>query len=324
MVSGKSATRSADANSALSSKRVLRMIKHNWSWYLFILVPVVGVIVFNFYPLAEVIRLSFLNARGGFIGTVNYEILFEDSLFRVSVVNTIYMGVLGIILNLPLAFILAVMLNRIRRGQSFFKMIFLLPIIMSMVSVVMIFKFIFSPDPAGIVNSFLALFGVEPQLWIASPAQARETVVMMAVWKNLGYNVILFFAGLQSVPEEYYEAASIDGANEAHKIWHITLPCIKNTMIFVYITTCIAVLRRFTEVYAISSEYGYPGNALMTIILYIYRQSFSTLFFQDIGRGSAAGVVLFIIIMLITALNFLVIDRDEAGIKVSRRRRRRI
>jgi len=307
-------------------KRLLRVLKQNWSWYLFIFIPVFGVIVFNFYPLITVIRLSLLNARGGFVGMVNYELLFEDNLFRASVANTLYMGVLGIVLNLPLAFMLAVMLNRVGRAQGFFKVVFLLPIIMSMVAVAMTFKFIFSPDPAGIINSFIGIFGIEPQGWIANPAQARETVVIMAVWKNLGYNVILFFAGLQAVPEEYYEAASLDGANEAQKIWHVTLPCIRNTMIFIYITTAIMVLRRFTEVYAISSEYGYPGNALMTVILYIYRQSFSTLFFQDIGRGSAAAVVLFIITMVITGINFVVVDRTDDGSKVSwlKRRRRKI
>ena len=318
----KSATRAASDRMTYRN-RIIRTIKHSWSWYLFILIPVVGVIVFNFYPLIEVIRLSFLNARGGFVGTINYELLFEDNLFIASVTNTVYMGILGILLNLPLAFMLAVMLNKVKHGQGFFKVIFLLPIIMSMVAVAMTFKFIFSPDPAGVINSFIALFGIEPQGFIASPAQARETVVIMAVWKNLGYNVILFFAGLQAVPEEFYEAASIDGANEAHKIWFITLPCIRNTMIFIYITTTIMVLRRFTEVYAISSEYGYPGNALMTIILYIYRQSFSTLFFQDVGRGSAAAVVLFIITMLITGLNFLVVDRDDDGTRVRWRKRRR-
>jgi len=251
------------------------------------------------------------NARGGFIGLINYEILFSDKEFIVSIKNTVYMGILGILLNLPLAFLLAVMLNRIVRFQSFFKVMFLLPMIMSIVSVALIFKFIFSPEPAGVMNYFLGLFGIPPQKWFAIPAQARETVVLMSVWKSIGYNVILFFAGLQSVPTEYYEAASIDGANEAYKIWYVTIPCMKNTMIFVYITTAINVLKRFADVYAISQEYGYPGNSLITMILYIYRKSFSTLFFKDLGVGTAAATILFLIIMAITAINFVLTERED-------------
>lgn len=306
----------------MQAKRALKALKKDWTWYLFILIPIVGVVVFNFYPLLETFRLSLYNTRGNFIGAVNYDILFSDREFAVSVKNTVYMGILGILLNLPLAFILAVMLNRIKRGQGFFKVMFLLPMIMSMVSVALIFKFIFSAEPAGMVNYFLSLFNIPPQKWFASTSQARETVVLMAVWKGIGYNVILFFSGLQSVPEEYYEAASIDGANEAHKIWYITLPCVKNTVIFVYITTCINVLKRFAEVYAISSEYGYPGDSLLTIILYIYRKSFSTLFFKDLGVGSAASIILFLIIMLITALNFLVTEREDDGTRRRGRRRK--
>lgn len=294
-----------------SFNRAMRTLRREWSWYLFIIIPVVGVVVFNFYPLFETVLLSMKNARGGFIGLINYEILFSDKEFIVSIKNTVYMGILGILLNLPLAFLLAVMLNRIVRFQSFFKVMFLLPMIMSIVSVALIFKFIFSPEPAGVMNYFLGLFGIPPQKWFAIPAQARETVVLMSVWKSIGYNVILFFAGLQSVPTEYYEAASIDGANEAYKIWYVTIPCMKNTMIFVYITTAINVLKRFADVYAISQEYGYPGNSLITMILYIYRKSFSTLFFKDLGVGTAAATILFLIIMAITAINFVLTERED-------------
>ena len=299
-------------------------MKREWSWYLFILIPVFGVIMFNFYPLARTVLMSFQNSRGIFIRTVNYEILFEDSQFIMSTKNTVYMGILGILLNLPLAFILAVMLNRINFGRSFFKVLFLLPLIMSMVSVAYIFKFIFNPEPGGIMNYFLGLINIPPQRWLTSPSQARESVVLMHVWKGLGYNVILFFAGLQSVPTEYYEAASIDGANEAHKIWHITLPCMKNTLTFVYITTSINLLKRFTDVYAIGRELGEPGGSLMTIILYIYRKSFSTTFSKDLGVGSAASIVLFLIILCLTAINFSLTERTDTGISRKWWRRRSV
>ncbi|MCL2318479.1 MAG: sugar ABC transporter permease, partial [Treponema sp.] len=290
-------------------------------WYIFILIPVFGVIMFNFYPLVQTIVMSFRNNRGVFIGTVNYGILFTDHFFSSSIKNTVYMGILGILLNLPFAFILAVMLNRIKVGQPFFKVLFLLPLIMSIVSVSYIFKFIFSPEPGGIMNYFLGLFGIPPQKWFASVSQSRESVVLMSVWKGIGYNVILFFAGLQSVPAEYYEAASIDGANEAHKIFHITLPCMKNTLTFVYITTSINLLKRFTDVYSIGRELGDPGGTLMTIILYIYRNSFSTTFYRDLGVGASASIVLFILILCLTAVNFALTERPDTGVAKKRWRR---
>jgi ABC-type sugar transport system permease subunit len=192
---------------------------------------------------------------------------------------------------------------------------------MSMVSVAYIFKFIFNPEPGGVMNYFLGLFNIPAQRWLASPSQARESVVLMHVWKGIGYNVILFFAGLQSVPTEYYEAASIDGANEARKIWHITLPCMKNTLTFVYITTSINLLKRFTDVYAIGRELGEPGGSLMTIILYIYRKSFATTFSKDLGVGSAASIVLFGIILCLTAINFSLTERPDTGTARKWRRR---
>ena len=294
-------------------QRILRNLRREWTWYLFIAIPIFGVIMFNLYPLVRTIFMSFQNNRGAFVGTFNYQILFGDRFFLRAVNNTIYMGILGILLNLPLAFLMAVMLNRVKRLQSFFKVMFLLPLIMSVVSVTFIFRFIFSPQAGGVMNYFLGLIGIEPQHWLASTSQARESVVLMTTWRTLGYNVILFFAGLQSVPTEYYEAASIDGANEAHKVWHITLPCIRNTMVFVYITSMIAVMRRFTDVFAVGGEMGDPGASLMTIILYIYRNSFSTTFYRNLGLGAAASMIFFCIVMAITIINLIVTERPDDG-----------
>ena len=297
----------------------IKTLKKEWGWYCFIIVPIIGTIMFNFYPLILTFLSSFQNNRGAFIGFVNYDIMFTDAEFISGVENTMYMGMLGVILNIPIAFMLANMLNRIKIGQSFFKVMFLLPLIISIVAVALIFKFIFSADSAGVVNYFIGLLGISPQKWFAGLSQARETVVLMALWKGVGYNVILLFAGLQSIPTEHYEAASIDGANEYHKIRYITLPGLRNTLVFVYITSAIAALKRFSDVYAISGEYGSPGDALITMILYIYRKSFSTLFYKDNGLGAAASVILFLIIMGITLFNLMLTEKQG---KITKRRRK--
>ncbi len=281
-------------------------------WYLLIAIPLIGTLIFNVVPLFQTIVNSMSNSQSQFIGFTNYGITFKDYEFKQSVFNTLYMGILGVFLNIPIAFTLANMLNNIPKGKNVYKVFFLLPLITSIVTVAILFKFIFSPDKASIANYVISLIGMQPLGWFNDVNMSRETLVMMALWKGIGYNVILFFAGLQTVPTELYEAATIDGANERQKWRYITIPCMRNTFIFVYITSCIAVLKRFADVYAVSSEYGNPGGTLFTIILYIYRKSFSTLFYKDLGVASAASVVLFILILVITAINYFLTERDDS------------
>ena len=290
---------------------LLKKLKKYGEWYLLLAIPVIGTIVFSIYPLAASVKDSLCNANGSFVGTANYQILFNDTEFRKALVNTLYMGVLGILCNLPLAFVMANMLNKVSRFKSVFKTIFLLPMMMSMVTVALLAKFIFSADPNGLANVVLSLFHLGKCGWFNDPGTSRETLIAMAVWKGLGYNVILFFSGLQTVPVEYYEASRIDGANEWNQWMYITIPSMKNTFIFVYITTAINVLKRFADVYAVSGEFGAPAGSLFTIMLFIYRKTFSTRFSKELGMGAAASIVLFLIILIITAANYLLTEGDE-------------
>ena len=299
-----------------------RIVKETASWYLLLIIPIVGTLVFNLYPFLVTLVRSFLNVKGSFIGGVNYKILFSDELFRQSVGNTIYMAILGVGFNVPIAFIVANMLNNIIHGKGVYKIIFLLPMVMSMVTAATLFKYIFYPSQEGIMNYILMWFGMEPLGWFNDIAMARESVVILAVWKGMGYNIVLFLAGLQAVPTELYEAADIDGAAERHKWLHITIPCMRNSFIFVVITSTISALKRFTEVYAISQEYGTPGGMLNTIMLYIYKNSFSTLTFKDEGKASSASIALFLIILVATLINMKVGNSNGLEkIKMKRRGR---
>lgn len=280
-------------------------------WYLLLAIPLLGTLIFNIYPVIKTMVDSLLNMQGNFIGITNYSIMFSHAEFNQSVTNTFYMGVLAVAINIPLAFILANMLNNIPRGKDIYKVFLVLPMITSIVTVAILFKFIFSADPASMANYVLSLFHIEPIGWFSDISTSRETVVMMSIWKHVGFNVILFFAGLQTIPTELYEAAKIDGANERQKWLYITIPSMRNTFIFVYLTSCIAALKSFADVYAVSSEYGDPGGSLFTIILYIYRNSFSTLFSKDVGIASAASVFLFVLILVITIFNYILTENSE-------------
>lgn len=295
-------------------------MKKTYQWYVMLAIPIIGMLVFNLYPLLQTLVDSFQNSKNAFIGFVNYRILFSDEVFIQSLKNTLYMAVLGVCLNVPFAFIFANMLNNIPVGKNVYKVFFLLPMVLSMITVGTLFKYLLASDESGIVNHLLSYLGLGPYAFFNDPATARESVVLMAVWKGMGYNVILFFAGLQVVPRELYEAAKVDGATEFKQWIHITIPSIKNTFTFVFITSTIAALKRFTDVYAISGEYGTPAGALNTLMLYIYRNSFSTLNYKDIGRASAASIVMFVVIMVITLINLRLTSGDNTATPARKRR----
>ena len=295
-------------------------IKRYISWYLLLLIPMVGTLVFNFYPLIQTMVTSLQNMNGKFIGFTNYRIMFASSEFKQTVINTLYMAVLGVAFNIPLAFIIASLLNNIGRGKGIYRVIFLLPMVMSMVTVVTLFKYLMLPNEEGVFNYIIGVLGFEPSLWLNGTGTARESVVFIAVWKGIGYNVILFFAGLQGIPADMYEAAEIDGANSFKKWLYITIPASTSTFTFVLITSTIAALKRFTEVYAVSMETGNPAGRLETLLLYIYKNSFSTLNYKDEGLAGAASVVLFLIILAATLVNSHLTKEKEVSADNPKRR----
>ncbi len=297
-------------------------IRNHFSWYMLLFIPLLGTIIFNIYPLIQTIISSFQNVKGSFIGPVNYKIMFGSSEFQKSMINTLYMAVLGVAFNVPIAFIIASMLNSITKLRNIYKVIFLLPMIMSMVTVATMFKYLMMPDETGLFNFILGKLGMEPKLWLNSVKSSRESLVFIAIWKGIGYNIILFFAGMQSISKNLYEAAEIDGANEWHKWRYVTIPSAKNTFSFVLVTSCIAALKRFTEAYAIGAEAGNPAGSLETIMLYIYRNSFSTLNYKDEGLASAASIILFLIILAATGVNYSLTNKKDDGYGKSKKRRK--
>lgn len=280
-------------------------------WYLFLLIPLTGTIFFNIYPLIKTVYQSFSNTEMTFIGVTNYSIMFGDNEFKQAFINTLYMGILGVIMNIPTAFIMAYILNNITVGKNISRTIFMIPMIISIVALAQIFKLVFKADPNSIANSFIALIGLEPLGWFSDTRFARELSVFMAVWKGVGYNIILFYAGLQSIPVTHYEAAKIEGANEWQKIKHIVIPGVKNIFIVVNITTWIAVFKRFTDVFVIGTEYGNPANRLLTLIMYLYRKSFSQIYYKDIGIAATTSCIIFVLILVITAINYLVTEDKD-------------
>lgn len=295
-------------------------LKRYMGWYKLLIISLAGTLIFNFYPLIITFITSLKNMNGNFIGLTNYKIMFANKEFRQSVINTLYMALLGVGFNVPVAFMIASLLNSIGRGKGIYRVIFLLPMVMSMITVVTLFKYLMMPSADGAFNYILSFFGIEPKLWLNDPKTARECLIFIAIWKGIGYNIILFFAGLQGISPELYEAAEVDGATPLKRWWYITIPSSKSTFTFVLMTSTITALKRFTEVYAVSGETGNPAGKLGTVMLYVYKNSFSTLNYKDEGQAGAASVILFLIILAATLLNnYLTREKEQGSIPKGRR-----
>jgi multiple sugar transport system permease protein len=267
--------------------------------YLFLLPNIVGVLTFVAFPVVAAIYLSFTDwnlLRGGsFVGLENYQtLLFDDPLFRKVVSNTVLYVVGTVPASLAIALALAIALNQKIRGMVFFRSLYFLPVVSSTVAVALVWRWLYNPS-FGPVNAFLGVFGIPGPPWLGSTAWALPAVAIMTIWKNVGYYMVLFLAGLQGIPEHLYEAAEIEGANGWAKFRHITLPLLSPTTFFVLVIAGIGAFQVFTQ--ALVMAEGGPADSTNTIVLYIYQAGFK---FYKMGYAAAMAWILFFIIFAVT------------------------
>jgi multiple sugar transport system permease protein len=262
----------------------------------FVVVPVAASFVisltdFNIFALAD-----WSNAR--FIGVDNYIRLFQDELFWKALRNTLYFVAVGVPLAIGLALILAVLLNSpLNRAKDLFRVGYYLPSITETVAIAVVWRWVLNPR-YGILKRALEIFGLQSPNWLGDPRWAMPAIIMMAVWKGLGHNALIFLAGLQSIPSTVYEAAEIDGANGWEQFRFVTLPLLAPTTFFVAIMTLIGYLQLFAEPYTLTD--GGPLDATLSIVLYMYRHGFK---FFNLGYASAMAYVLFALIFVATLLS---------------------
>ena len=245
--------------------------------------------IFLFYPIVYLFYLSF--TTGSFtvsgiqwVGDRNYLRLFTDVDFWQVIGNTAYFTIATVIPTIIIPLVLAVLLNR-SALQGFLRAAYFIPSITSLVAVGLAFRWLFQTD--GPINNFLLLWDVDPIPWLSSTVWAMPVLILLSSWKQLGFNLVVFLAGLQVIPHSRYEAAELDGANDWLKFWYITIPGLKPTLIFAVITTAIFTLRSFEQVYIITG--GGPLNSTNVLVYYIYEQAFSRF---DFGYAAAAATVL--------------------------------
>jgi multiple sugar transport system permease protein len=234
-----------------------------------------------------------------FIGLKNYTDLFADPKFWKSLGNTVYFVVVGVPLTLALGLVIANALSRgITRFRTAFRVGYYLPVITSIVAIAVVWRFLLNPD-VGLINLLLQKIGISGPDWLANPALAMPSIIAMAVWRNVGFAMVVFVAGMQAIPAMLYEAASIDGAGRWQSFRFVTLPMLRPTILFMLVITTIGYLQLFEEPYVMTD--GGPLDATLSVTMYMYQQGFK--FFSQ-GYASAIAYVLFVIVAIVAFLQF--------------------
>ncbi len=268
------------------------------SAYMLLLPVLVFFLLFQYYPILKSIAISFMDygllmRQTPWVGLENYVRQFQDPLFLSALGNTLLFVTAAVIIGVVLALWLAVLVERTGRWAMLYRTLYFIPVVTSLLATSMIFRWLYASN--GLLNVMLAFLGLEPQAWLLSEAWALPSLVGLTIWKNLGFDLILFSAALQAIPENYYEASSLEGASSVQDFWYITLPQLRPIVLLVCITAVIRSFQVFTIVLAMTQ--GGPINATRTLVYHIYEQGIQ---YDEMGYASAAAVILLIIVAILT------------------------
>ena len=262
----------------------------------------IGFAIFSLLPIIASLFLTFtswnLATHPRFVGLGNFFNLLKDELFWKYLWNTFYYAIGTIPLTVILSFFLAFLLNRKIHGIVFFRTLYFLPSITLLAAIAIVWSWLYNAD-FGLFNYFLGKLGITGPRWLQSKTWAMPAIIIMGIWKGVGYSMLIFLAGLQSIPEQYYEAAEIDGADGWHKITHITIPLISPTTFFVLVTTTIGAIQGFDQFYIMTR--GGPSGATTTLVYYIFQNAFE---WFKMGYAATLAMMLFIIVLVLTLLQW--------------------
>ncbi len=283
------------------------------SAYLF-LIP--GMVIFSIFTLAALIfavyltfhRWSIIEPDKPFVGLQNYQDMIHDERFVQSVLNTIYFTGASIPVTMAIGLALALLLNQPIRGRAIFRTAYYLPVITPFVVSALLWKWLYNGD-FGLFNYYLLKGHIidEPLLWLSDKNLAMPAVILMTVWSGVGFSMVVYLAGLQSIPAQLYESAKIDGAGVVKRIWYITIPMLRPTTLFLLVIGVIGSLQVFTQIFVMTS--GGPVNRTTTMVYYMYLWAFK---YYDMGYASTLAFALFIMLLGFTALQLRLFRKSEA------------
>jgi multiple sugar transport system permease protein len=268
----------------------------------FFVLPVIAALVvsftdFDIYALADIRNLRFIGLR-------NYARLLETPLFWHALGNTLYFVVVGVPLSIGASLSAALLLNSpLARATSFFRTALFMPVVATLVAVAVIWRYLLSTR-YGLINYALGRLGIAPVDWLGDPHWAMPAIILFAVWKSFGYNMVILFAGLQSIPQELYEAARMDGASATQQFRHVTLPSLAPILVMVSILTIAGHFQLFAEPYVMTQ--GGPLQSTVSVLYFMYEEGFK---WWNLGNASAVAFVLFLFIFAVTALQLRLAPR---------------
>lgn len=281
----------------------LRQKQVVWAWT-FLAVPILFYALIRFYPTIEAFYISTTNwnllSKPRFVGLENFRRLWSDVVFWQVFRNTALYLLIGTPVSLILSFTIAYHLDRVRFMHSFIRALYFLPFLTTAAAMAWVWRWFYQPVPIGLINDVLAGLGLPQQPFLRSTTQALPSVLAPAIWAGLGFQVVIFLAGLRAIPATYYEAARIDGVSDFTILRRITIPLLKPTIVFLVVFSSIGFLRIFDQVYNMTSgDPGGPLNATKPLVLMIYQTAFSSF---EMGYAAAQTVVLFLVLLVVSLL----------------------
>ncbi|MBC1273418.1 carbohydrate ABC transporter permease [Listeria booriae] len=276
--------------------------------YVFILPSVLLFVVFILYPIISSFVLSFQTSNGGetsFAGLANYERLLHDEIFWKALKNTFIIFIFQVPIMLFLGLVLATVLNnKLLKWKGFFRVGFYLPAITSLVAYSLLFSIML--QDSGLINNLLSYIGIGPIPWLSSASWSKVSIILAMIWRWTGYNMVIYLAALQNIPEDTYEAADMDGAGKIRQFFSITIPQLKPVILFTAILSTIGTLQLFDEPFNLTK--GGPADSTMTLGLYIYQNGFK---YFDFSYASAVAYVVVIIVAVLSFLQFKFTGADK-------------
>lgn len=286
-------------------KSKLEKSRNRWG-IVFILPQLVSLVCLGIIPIVIAFVLSFFDWNGFsspvFTGLQNFKEVFTDLDTAIAIKNTLLYSVIYVPCSIVLSLGLAMLLNK-AWGKMFYRAVFFLPQIVTSVGIAVVWSWIYQPQ-FGILNMILKFFGIQGKEWLRDPSTAMGAVIVMSIWWGLGYNIVLFLAGLQNVPRTYVDAAKIDGANERQVFFNITVPLISPTTLLVTITTMINAFQVFDQMFLLTS--GGPAKKTYTMAIHIYQTAFKS---YELGKASTAALILFFVVVAVSVIQFKLSDK---------------
>ena len=271
--------------------------------FIFIIIPFIMSVAYSFTD-KQLIPKAGISTT--FTGLANYIKIFTTKATLLSFKNTFIYALIVVPFTLILGTLLAVFVNKTLKGVKIFRLIYFSPQVVTMTVVAVVWSFIFSSNTNGLLNSILKLFNLEPQRWLQDSHLALLCIAIMYIWQNLGMQMLIILGGLQYISEDLYEAGELDGCSAWDKFIYITIPGLRNTLVYVLVSVVINSLKVFTQVYVLTN--GGPSNATTTVVFQLYKAGFVN---GQIGYSSAIAITFFILVMLISLLQNKLTKEDD-------------